>query len=175
VDELFAGDVSLVSLLTDLVSKAAVLLDIDEEQRARTIIRFDAGGGSVPNCNWLLEQGYAFVGKDFSGKRARILSRGVEKWYRDPRSPEREMGWITQEPTDYVHPVQRIGIRAQKANGQWYYATLLIANLPVEQVPRDARALLDDDPADDARMKALLTYLRFYDLRGGGVETSCAC
>ena len=172
VDELFAGDVSLVSVLTDLVDKATTLLDIDEEQRARTIIRFDAGGGSLANCNWLLEQGYAIVGKDFSGKRARILSSSVQKWYRDPRSPEREMGWITQPATDYVHPVQRMGIRAQKANGQWYYATLLIANLAVDQVPMDARALIDEDAADDVQAEALLTYLRFYDLRGGGVETS---
>ena len=172
VDELFAGDVSLVSVLTDLVGKATVLLDSDEEQRARTIIRFDAGGGSVANCNWLLEQGYAFVGKDFSGKRAKLLSQGVEKWYRDPRSPEREIGWITQAPTDYLHPVQRMGIRAQKANGQWSYATVLIANLAVDQVPRDARTLPEESAVEDSEAKALLTYLRFYDLRGGGVETS---
>ena len=171
VDELFTGDTSLVSVLTDLVSKAATLLDLDREQRARTIIRFDAGGGSVSNCNWLLEQGYAFIGKDFSGKRAKLLSYGVEQWYRDPRSPEREVGWITEEASAYVQPVRRIGIRARKANGQWYDATLLIGNLAVDQVPVSQRSGIDL-LSQDAQAQDLLRYLRFYDLRGGGVETS---
>ena len=51
VDELFAGNVALVTALPGLVEAAEQRLALTPEQRARTILRVDAGGGSWPSGN----------------------------------------------------------------------------------------------------------------------------
>ena len=42
---------------------AEATLELTQEQRAHCLLRLDAGGGSAPNLNWLLERGYAVLGK----------------------------------------------------------------------------------------------------------------
>jgi hypothetical protein len=37
---------------------------LDEAKRTRTMLRVDAGGGSVEDSNWLLAQGYQVMAKD---------------------------------------------------------------------------------------------------------------
>jgi hypothetical protein len=43
-----------------------VTLALDEHLRKRTIIRMDAGGGSLDGVNWQIERGYQIHGKDIS-------------------------------------------------------------------------------------------------------------
>ena len=66
VDRLFDGKTQLARALQPLMEAAAQTLALDERKRQRTLVRFDAGGGSVDDVNWLLSQGYQVHGKDYS-------------------------------------------------------------------------------------------------------------
>jgi hypothetical protein len=47
------------------------------------------------------------------------LAQTVQEWVTDPHLPEREVGWVTEAPTDFVRPVRRVAVRCPKPNGQW--------------------------------------------------------
>ena len=100
VDQLFAGNRQLTTTLQELVEAAEVTLDLTQEKRAHCLRRIDAGGGSVPNLNWLLERGYHILGKACSGQQARRLAQTVQEWITDPHLPERQVGWVTEAPAD---------------------------------------------------------------------------
>jgi hypothetical protein len=64
-----------------------VMVELDEAKRRRTVLRIDAGGGSMNGINWLLKRGYHVHCKDFSSKRAahlvallRTLAHNVVVW-----------------------------------------------------------------------------------------------
>src|SRR6266849_8378213 len=134
-----------------LVTAAQNTLQLDAEQRQRTLVRIDAGGGSVPNLNWLLEQGYEVLGKACSGQQSRVLATTVQHWMTDTQVPERQIGWVCEEPTAFVRPVRRVAVRSRKANGQWGVgvvicslsdqAVLHLAGMPLE-APADEQTVL---------------------------------
>ncbi len=168
VDQLFDGKTQLTTALQPLIQAAEGVLSLSEAKRARTIIRIDAGGGSLAQVNWLLSRGYMVVAKDYSSERSATLAASVTTWYDDPKMPERQVGWVRVRPTDYVREVVRVAVRCRKANGQWGYGVLIA---PPALAPM--MALLGPQaaaPADDAAR--LLTYVYAYDRRGGGVETA---
>lgn len=168
VDQLFEGKTQLTTALQPLLSTAATLLELDEERRTRTIVRVDAGGGSLDDVNWLLEQGFVVLAKDYSSQRAAKLAASVTRWFVDPKLPEREVGWVMSEAREYVREVQRIAVRCRKANGQWSYAVLI--------APTDLRAVWSVLHPDEAMaadpLEQLLATIYAYDARGGGIETS---
>jgi hypothetical protein len=168
VDRLFAGHTQLASALQPLVLAAEGTLTLDAAKRQRTILRVDAGGGSVGDVNWLLQRGYAVHGKDYSTRRAQRLAAGVTEWIPDPYVPERQVGWVTDAPTDYCQPLQRIAVRCRKNNGQWGVGVLLSAVPPQDIIALTATTHPPRDPAH----AALLAYVYFYDQRGGGVEST---
>ena len=167
VDQLFEGTTQLATALQPLVVAAEGVLDLDAAKRARTLIRVDAGGGSVDDINWLLERGYQVLAKDYSSVRSASLAASVMEWFCDPKVPERQVGWVTTPPSAYARAVVRIAVRCRKTNGQWSYGVLI--------APPDVRPLLpvvapegmSVDPAAQ-----VLAYVYAYDARGGGVETS---
>lgn len=57
VDQLFDGKTQLTSALEPLIEAAEGVLDLDRAKRERTIVRVDAGGGSLGAINWLLSRG----------------------------------------------------------------------------------------------------------------------
>jgi hypothetical protein len=57
VDRLFDGKTQLVTALLPLVTAAEQTLELDAVKRARSLIRIDAGAGSVADSTWLLFQG----------------------------------------------------------------------------------------------------------------------
>jgi hypothetical protein len=57
VDRLFPGTTQLTTALQPLLEAAEHLLEMDERQRQRTLVRVDGGGGSVDDVNWLLQRG----------------------------------------------------------------------------------------------------------------------
>ncbi len=67
VDRLFAGNVQLIKALQPLVEVAETTLQLDETKRTRTIIRVDAGAGTLDDLNWLLARGYEVMAKEYSG------------------------------------------------------------------------------------------------------------
>jgi hypothetical protein len=167
VDQLFEGTTQLATALQPLVVAAEGVLDLNAATRARTLIRVDAGGGSLDDINWLLARGYQVLAKDYSSVRSASLAASVTEWFSDPKVPEREVGWVTAAPSAYVPALVRIAVRCRKTNGQWGYGVLI--------APPDVRELLpvvetERLPLDPAAQ--VLAYVYAYDARGGGVETS---
>src|SRR3954468_135236 len=58
VDQLFEGTTQLTAALQPLVQAAEAVLDLNDVRRKRTLVRVDAGGGSLDDINWLLERDY---------------------------------------------------------------------------------------------------------------------
>src|SRR5436309_10728134 len=130
VDELFAGNVALVTALLGLVEAAERQLELTPEQRTGTILRVDAGGGSIGDLNGALARGYQIHAKDFSSQRAQQLAERVPVWYPDPKVPGREVGVVPGPAPEYVHPVRRVAVRCRLANGQWKAAVLISTVAP---------------------------------------------
>ena len=130
VDQLFTGEVQLTTALQPLVLAAEETLGLYEGKRCRTVIRVDAGGGSLDNVNWCLGRGYHFHGKSFSSHRAEALGATVEQWFTDRQKPDRQVGWSTVDEPDYVRPVRRLALRWRKKHGEWRYAVLLSTLTP---------------------------------------------
>jgi hypothetical protein len=170
VDQLFNGTTYLRTALRPLIAAAEQVLAVEEDlaKRARTIVRIDAGAGSVGEINWLLERNYQVIAKDYSGQRAQKLAESVTDWVDDPHIDGRQVGWVREEATAYVREVRRIAVRCRKKNDQWGVG-VLISTL----APADVLALTGLPPekvTDEAAV--LLAYVYFYDARGGGVETA---
>jgi hypothetical protein len=162
-DRLYPGNVQLSKSLRQLVALAEQTLDLNEYRRSRTILRIDAGGGSLDEVNWLLSRGYQLHGKDISAKRAEGWAYTVKQWYDDPQHPGRQVGWAEPETTPhYVRLVKRLVIRRHKRNGQTSYG-MLISTL----APRDMLGLLGQ-PASDTRHPEQMcrAYAQLYDKRG---------
>ncbi len=168
VDRLFEGKTQLTRALQPLILAAEATLQLDEDKRSRTIVRVDAGGGSLADVNWLLARGYLVHCKDYSGQQAKRLAKSVTDWYVDPHQPERQFGWVTETADAYVRPVKRIAVRCRKPDGTFAYGVLLSALSAQQALTLTGQSLcLLEDPA-----AVLLAYVIFYDRRGGGVETS---
>src|SRR5215213_7376487 len=167
VDQLFDGKTQLATALRPLVTAAESVLDLDDAKRAATLVRVDAGGGSLDDINWLLARGYQVLAKDYSSARSATVAASVSTWFTDPKVPEREVGWVTAAPSAYVRPVVRIAVRCRKANGQWGYGVLI--------APSDLAALrcaVGQEGVALTPAELALNYVYAYDARGGGVETS---
>ncbi len=168
VDRLFPGNCQLNATLQTLVTAAQTTLQLTPEQRSRTLVRIDAGGGSAPNVNWLLSEGYEVVGKACSGQQSRLLATTVQHWITDTQVPERQIGWVRQEPADFVRPVRRVAVRSRKPNGQWGVG-VLICSLSDQAVLHLTGVPLEAAADEQAVLRALVA---LYDQRGGGIETS---
>ncbi|MDQ3252376.1 MAG: hypothetical protein M3R15_00475, partial [Acidobacteriota bacterium] len=140
VDQLYPGNVKLGGALHELIQATEQMLDLTVQRRERTVLRIDAGDGSLHDVNWLLDRGYQLHCKDCSSARARTWAGTVQEWFADPKAPdERQYGWVVPQDTpDYVRTVRRIAIRWQKRNGHTGH-TMLISTLR----PQDVIELLD--------------------------------
>jgi hypothetical protein len=168
VDRLFEGTTQLTLALQPLMETAEHILELDERQGQRTLVRVDAGAGSVDDVNWLLGRGYQIHCKDYSGSRAHRLAQSVQHWIDDPKVQGRQVGWVRLPASDYVRPIRRLAVRCRKQNGQWGVGILISTLDPVEVLALTQPTVLPStDPAT-----VLLAYVWLYDQRGGGVETS---
>jgi hypothetical protein len=163
---LFEGNTTTAASVEPLLKDAQAAFAFTPEQRARTIIRMDAGGGTVEEVNACLKAGYQFHGKDFSTARATRLAQTVAIWYQDPHHPGRQIGRVTAEPREYECPLVRIAERWQDKKGQVHHCVVLSSLAPevvfsfqggTAATPQDVQA-------------QLLAYSHFYDARGGGIE-----
>ena len=167
VDRLFAGHVQLTTALQPLIEATEQTLELTAAQRARTVIRMDAGGGSLDDINWLLQRGYHVHGKDISTKRAEHFALSVVQWHDDPRRQGRQMGWALVKPGQYARDdIRRIALRWRKKNGQRCTAMLLSTLGPAEVFTLLGKPLEQtEDP-----QAVLAAYGQLYDERGGAVE-----
>jgi len=165
VDRLFAGNVQLISALQPLVEAAETTLGLSEAKRARTMIRVDAGAGTLDDLNWLLARGYEVVAKEYSGRRVVRLAKTVLEWAQDPVWSERSFGWVSEPPTGYVRPGKPHCRALPQTRRHLRWTRVLICSLEASQVltvlglPRSQAT----DP-----VAVLQAYVTFYDQRGGG-------
>lgn len=180
VDRLFDGKTQLVTALLPLVLAAEQTLELDTAKRQRTLIRVDAGAGSVADLNWLLFRGYHVLAKDYSTKRASALAAQVTEWFLDPHDPERQVGLVPVPAEDYHagphrRSVTRVAVRCRLANGQWGVGVVICTLPPTEALVLSG--LAGQDPSHAATLPITphaiaLAYVYLYDQRGGGVETT---
>jgi hypothetical protein len=168
VDQLFAGTTQLTAALQPLVQAAEAVLELNQQRRSRTLVRVDAGGGSLDDVNWLLSRDYVVLAKDYSAARSSRLAKSVARWYADPTVAGREVGLVVEPPTDYCRAVVRIAVRCQKAKGRFSYGVLIA---PPDLAPIWALLGRQGAPPVDA-CGQVLAYVHAYDARGGGVESS---
>jgi hypothetical protein len=164
--EVYAGNTPLNQVFQALVMEAEACLKLDRVKCERTLLRVDAGGGSVDDINWALERGYHFHGKQYGSLRLRQLAASVTDWYPDPLDPGREVGWVKMPTDEFVRPVVRVAVRCRRANGQWGVGILVSTLAPTEVLWLTGA----DDPNISEDQDILLAYVRFYDQRGGGIE-----
>ena len=124
-DRLFDGTTILPKALQPLMQAAEQTLELDERRPERTLVRIDAGGGSLDDVNWRLPQGYQVHCKDYSSTRAQRLAQSVQYWVDDPHVQGRQVGWVRLPADEYVRPVRRIAVRCRKADGQWGIGVLI--------------------------------------------------
>jgi hypothetical protein len=165
-DCVLPGNVQLNKVLRPLIEEMEVTLDLDQAKRARTVLRIDAGGGSLNDVNWLLKRGYQIHSKDCSLARAAGIAPTVKEWFPDPLHPGRQVGWATCGSHDYERDVRRLIVRWRKRNGQECFAALLSTLTPLQVFD-----LLGGSPKlfHDGRAIAL-AYAYLYDKRGGTIE-----
>ena len=171
---LFMGNTNTAQAVQPLLQDAQDVLLLTAEQRARTIVRLDAGGGTTEEVNHCLKAGYQFHGKDYSTARATRLAQSVEQWYDDPKQPGRQVGLVTTEPSEYVRPVVRVAVRCLRKNAQERISVLISTLSATQILTLSASAateptVLSSEPTD--LCPVLLAYAHFYDRRGGGIET----
>lgn len=165
-ERLMPGKRQLESSLIALVDATAATLELSETKRENTILRIDGGGGTDANIEALLARKYHVLVKVHNWQRACKLAMSVHEWFRDPKVPEREIGWVTQ-PHAYGHPTQQIAIRKRNAKKQWIYAVIVstLDDTRLCELNRQRQA-----SRLSARTRAALIVYG-YDLRGGGAET----
>lgn len=166
VDQIYPGNITLHSVLPELLKQAEQVLALDLARRQRTILRIDGHGGSLNQVNELLGQGYQLHTKEGNWRRAQQLAASVKTWYDDPQVPGRQVGWVTLPATEYVRPISRIAVRTRKKNGQWGIG-IVLSTLSAAVVSALAGLLPEQMAQPLAQMFA---YVYFYDLRAGGIE-----
>jgi hypothetical protein len=146
VDRLFDGQTQLTVAWLPRVSAAAVTRDLDAAKRERTLIRIDAGAGSICAIHGLLLRGSCVVSTDDSTARGRRLAKPVRDWIVDPRDGDRASGLVPGPASD-SHAGQsrgsstRVAVRCRRANGPWGVG-VVVSRLPVA----DAYALAGLEP-----------------------------
>jgi hypothetical protein len=160
------GNVQLNKVLRPLIEETEWMLDLDAQKRGRTVLRIDAGGGSINDVNWLLKRGYQIHSKDVSLQRAAGIAPTVREWFADRRHPGRQVGWARCPSDGYEREVRRLIVRWHKRNGQECFAALLST-----LSPRQVFDLLGQSPKLLADPQAVaLSYAYLSERRGGSIE-----
>jgi Transposase DDE domain group 1 len=172
LDRLYPGNMHLTQAIPPLIKDLETALALDAEKRKRTIIRMDAGGGSLDEVNRLLDLGYQIHCKDISAARAESYAQAVQRWIPDPQHSHRQMGWAECDSSEYVRPVRRLILRwppmseQERKKRPFHYACLLTTLEPTEvirQLQLPAHTISNKD-------EVTLAYSKLYDKRGGTVE-----
>ena len=167
VDRLYSGKIQLEKSFQQLVEMAEDVLDLMADKRERTILRFDAGGGTDKHINWSLGRGYEILTKVKNWQRVRKLTQSIEQWHDDPKVADRQFAWVP-EPHSYVRATRQLAVRRKDKKGEWR-VRILVTSLDNTTLLWLARQPFrkELEPID---IMCALIYA--YDLRGGGVETS---
>ena len=99
-------------------------LELAPGQRKRTVWRMDGGAGTDEHLIWLLSRGYHVLAKGISNRRAKALSRQVQRW-----DAYAENAWLGEvaPPIDHGRPV-RVFVKRRLKDEQFlhsYYVSTL--------------------------------------------------
>lgn len=100
LSQLYPGSQSSATALQPAVLLFEKQLALPERYRHKIIWRVDAGFGSDPNVNWLVQRGYQVLAKGISNRRAGKLLTLVQRW-----RLVAENKWVGSVPTP--SPVSR--------------------------------------------------------------------
>jgi hypothetical protein len=167
VDRLYSGKIQLEQSFQHLVEMAEEVLDLGPAQRERTILRFDASGGTDKHINWALGRGYEILTKAKNWQRVRKLTQSIEQWYDDPKVADRQFAWVP-EAHGYIRATRQLAVRRKDKKGDWR-VRVLVTSLDDTTLLWLARQPF----RKELRTMDIMCALAYaYDLRGGGVETS---
>ncbi len=166
VDRLYDGKRQLDHSLQELLLSAQAVLELTEQQRNRTIVRIDGGGGDDKHINWVLACGYQLLVKVKNWRRAQKLAAAVSHWYPDTKVADREVGWV-EAPYPYIKPTRQLAVRKRKRNGSWSYHALVFTLSDAVLFQLAGQSM----PATAPPRAVLLAAVHAYDRRGGGIET----
>lgn len=120
---MYPGNRHTVDCLQPAVLAAENALELASQQRKRTVLRIDGGGGSDAHLRWMLGRDYHIMVKGMSNKRAEALSRQVQRWdaYQDV--------WLgeVEPPVDYGRKVRvfvKRRLKKDKFCHSYYISTL---------------------------------------------------
>ena len=169
VDRLYPGKRQLNNSFQELATAAeeVLALEQDRDKRKQTLFRVDGGGGKDADVNWMLARDYQVLTKVDNWKRAFKLAGSVVTWFPDPKTGDRQVGWVT-EPHSYLRSTRQLAIRTPRDDGTWLYSVLVFTPSD-EQLFWLAREPFCTEPT---AKQVLFAALYAYDLRSGGVETS---
>ena len=169
-ERLYEGKRQLEHSFQELVLATENVLELSENQRARTILRVDGGAGDEANIRWVLARGYQLMTKLHSWNRAQKLAASVTQWYPDGKVADRELGWVNQ-PTAYGAPTRQIALRHPKKDKQgcpgWHYQVLVFTLTNAMLVALSGQPL----PPQPMPREVLRAAAHAYDLRDGSLET----
>jgi hypothetical protein len=136
--------------LKPAIQHAQQRLQLPQQHRQHTLLRWDAGFGIDKNINWMLTQEYQLLGKMYSHTRVNKLAQSITEWVPTPSSPGREFG-LLRTPHRYARQTSQVIVRTPKKQPGtgWGYG-VLVSTLT---------HLTPDELID------------LYDDRGGGIET----
>lgn len=138
---MFAGNRNTVECLQPAVLAVEIALELDPNQRHRTVYRLDGGAGTDDKLRWLLNRDYQVIAKGFSGRRAQTLAQRVRRW--DSYGTDAWLGQVAS-PVDFGRPV-RVVVKKWQLNRTWKHSYFLTT------LPLSSNTAL----------------LQLYDLRGG--------
>lgn len=104
------GKTASRTCLKGAIQRAEEVLELTPEQKARTVVCFDAGFGTFENINWLLHHGYQVLGKAYSHKHVVKVAASVSRWH--VRNADQKYGWV-EAPHRYGRRTRQLAVRTK--------------------------------------------------------------
>ena len=148
-DQLYAGNQVSCTAFKEMVYEMEQVLALSETaNRMRIRIRLDGGFGTDANINFALSRGYSLLVKMYSGNRARVLAKSVDKWVAAPTKHQREKGengtreaaFVTN-PHRYCRKTSQVGIRTPNPKNKTGYSYRVIVTTDLQA---SLQTILDD-------------------------------
>jgi hypothetical protein len=126
-------------------------LGLPKEAKCRTILRTDAGFGSDDNIDYALDEDWQYLGKGFSGSRAKNLAIQVASPDWEDLGHQRWVAKPSPHPS-YVCPVQYLLLRWLTTQGMTKYASVICSIL--EWTPAETIQHYDDRGGCETEIQA---------------------
>lgn len=137
-EKLHPGNTGSSEVLKETIGEVERILALDHNKRERTLIRVDGGFGTDENLEWLIERGYQFIAKSYSGSRAKKVARSVpEKGWQEGPTRGQALG-VPTEPHRYSAQTETVARRWSDEKGKLHQDLLIttLAGLTPERIAK---------------------------------------